>query len=128
MQVRSFSVVFVSSLLLFGACGDEGDPTFGVWKAGTPPASDEEVNSCPTEVTTRDCAQACAHVHCCDEDISVDECMDRCEASALVDRGDRDVNCLGLRIMWRDEEGCSTILRIWHGFDDEDQCDDDRAY
>jgi len=121
-------LVVVALVSLVAACGSAGSAADGEKSGYSPPLDEEGYPICDTPPITRDCLQACRHVNCCDPDIAIDDCIDRCEATLDYTGGGDPTPCLAVRILWRNEEGCGTIMRIYETYDDRDVCDDDREY
>lgn len=74
----------------------------------------------PLNVAESDCAGACALVDECTSE-PTDDCMSRCMDSPSYDEEDES-RCLSQRIFWIDEEGCTSILGAYDGFDPQDTC------
>lgn len=101
---------------------------------GTPPARAMDAGSHSAEsdsgatvdagsapsVAESDCARACNLVDECTSE-ATDDCRSRCMNSLIYDEEDGS-RCLSQRIFWIDEEGCTSILDTYDGFDPEDTC------
>jgi len=123
-------LVVVALVSLVAACGT-GDPAETYEKSLYTPQVDDAGNpACvlDLELETRDCAQACEYVTCCDPDVTFEDCLLRCEGTHIYPLGSAPKPCLAQRIFWRDEEGCETIHSIWTNYDPEDRCMDNRVY
>lgn len=72
------------------------------------------------ERAAQDCNKACRLVNGCLPEVTVEQCMERCQQSRwATSNGTR---CLALRVLWIDEEGCPRIGPTWQLFDDDDDC------
>lgn len=127
--MHSVSRLVVVVLVSFVAACGNGEPAADGEKSGYSPEIDEEgYPDCQIEFLTRDCSQACRHVNCCDPDITFNACMNRCDTAERVDVGGETKSCLASHILYKDEEGCKTVLRIYENYDDEDTCEEWREY